>query len=101
LEIENKKIESLTNEINQKIEDLSAVKSAIDDLKEKEKMLIKEKSEQNDKLLEYNKNYEEEQNAISELKKDKIQLENKGKILSNEVDNTDNQINDVKRKIRD
>jgi len=52
-------------------------------------------------LIEYNKNYEEEQNAISELKKDKIQLENKGKILSNEVDNIDNQINDVKRKIRD
>jgi hypothetical protein len=45
LEIENKKIESLTNEIDQKITDLSAVKSAINDLKEQEKKLIKEKSE--------------------------------------------------------
>jgi hypothetical protein len=52
LETENKKIESLTLEIDQQKSDLSDVIKAINDLKEKEKKLNKEKFEQNEKLSE-------------------------------------------------
>jgi len=45
LDIESKKIESLTDEIEQKTRDLTEVRDAINKLKEKEKQLIKEKTE--------------------------------------------------------
>lgn len=60
-----------------------------------------EKIDENKKISEYTKMYEEGQIKIAELKNENYQIESQSKVFSNEIDGIDNEIKDLNRKIKD